>query len=186
MPEETVQNTTAADASDKKFSKPTVRMEWVGPARVHFDRDHNFFVTLFVIAVAVSFVLVLFRQYSLMLVVMALAFTIYATNKHAPKQVRYQILNNSVKIDDDQYYYDEMYSFWFEEIGGEMVVRFSLPFGRLSRVEMVIEPGSREAIEDLLLENLPYEEIKTNRIIRYLEHLVLPIHPKREATPEEN
>lgn len=161
-------------------------MEWVGPARVYFDREHNFFVALFVGTMVIGFILVLFRQYSLMLVVMALAFAVYATNKHAPKQVRYQILNNSVKIDDDKYLYTEITSFWIDEVGGQKVLRFFLPGGHLERVEMVIDPAKEEEIEDLILDYVPYEEVKVNRVIRYIEHLVFPVHPSKGAASDEN
>ncbi|MCA9389814.1 hypothetical protein KC571_00235 [candidate division WWE3 bacterium] len=177
MEEETNQtDNKASTKEERKFQKPELLVEWTGPSHVHNAREHNFFVTLFVASIAFGFVLVLFKQYTLMLVNFALAFTIYAANKHEPQWVTYQILNTSLKIDNDEYYYNNLSHFWFEKIGGKDVLKVRTFEGHPDVIELVIRPEDEEQIEDVLLQNVPYQEEKEHRLITFIKKLVLPIH----------
>jgi len=158
----------------KLYEKPEVLFAWDGPARVHVERDSRYFTTLFIGAIVISFVLVLFKQYSLMLVVLALAFSIYSLNRFSPKTVHYQILNDSVKIDDDQYYYGDLGVFWFAEMADHTVLKIATYLNFPRRIEMIINPADRDGIEDRLLHYIPYQEVKDGRIHSFIEQLVVP------------
>ncbi|MCA9397266.1 hypothetical protein KC573_00400 [candidate division WWE3 bacterium] len=167
----------------RKHEKPRILLEWTGPSRVHVEREHNFFITLFVIAVALGFILVLMREYTLMLVVFALAFTVYAANKHEPKTVTYQITSTEVVVDGQHFPYEELESFWFDEEGGQTVLKIATNSRYSHYVDMVVSPDSREAIEDELLEYIPYQKVDEGRIIGFIRRLVYPIDNPNK-TPE--
>lgn len=165
-----------SESTNKKFVRPEVLFEWSGPAHVHNHREESFFVTLFIVAVGVAFVLVLFKQYMLMLVVFALAFAIYAANKHEPQTVRYQVLTNAVKINDDQYNYSDLANFWFETVGGKTVLKISTNLRVPAYLEFVLQDQEREDLEEVFLEHIPYQEEKDHRMISFIKKMVLPIH----------
>jgi len=169
------------DKKKKLYEKPEVLFDWNGPARVHVERDQRYFTTLFIGAIVLAFVLVLFKQYSLMLVVLALAFSIYSLNRFAPKTVHYQILNDSIKLDDDQYYYGDLGVFWFEERADQVVLKIATYLNFPRRIEMVINPSDRDAIEDRLLHYIPYQEVKDGRVHSFIEQLVVPGAKKPSA-----
>ncbi len=165
---------SSEDKKKKKYEKPTVLFEWYGPARIHVERDKRFFTVLFVGTVIVAFVLVLFRQYSLMLVTFALAFAIYSLNRYSPKTVHYQILNDSIKIEDDQYYYGDLGVFWFVEMEEGLLLRIETFLNFPRRLEMVLDPQDRDVVEDHLLHYVPYQEVKDGKVHTFLEQLIVP------------
>lgn len=159
----------------KKFEKPTVLLEWVAPERVHIQRGRDYSVRLLIGAVILSFVLVLFKQYSLMLVVVAIAAVVYQINQSAPRMVRYQIYNTYIKVDDEKYEYEDLASFWFSVVGGKTVLKVRTFFHVPHRLDVLLADIPEDTVEETLLKFLPYEEHAEGKVTQFIEELLFPI-----------
>ena len=181
----TPSESSARSDSDKKkkYDKPKILFEWQGPARAHVQRDRQFYTTLVIATLVVGFIFVLLSQYTLTLVVFAFAFAVYAANKYEPHTVHYQILNDSVKLDEDQYYYGDLGVFWFVHLGDQVVLKIATYLSWPRRIEIVIRPEDQDAIEEQLLHHLPYQEVKEGKVTSFIERAVLPTGGGRTVKP---
>ncbi len=136
-----------------------VLMTWEGKPKASVTQlDPRYIKTITVIAVVIVFILLLMKEYSLILVVASLFFISRQISKNPLEKFKYEISTHGINISGQMYYWDEMVRFFFAQHFGDEYLAVDLKEGIPSRIIMGFKRGDREKIVETL-----------NKYVQYLE-----------------
>lgn len=168
-------------AQDKKETASTLQVEpqevvvrqapekdlvtWTAPSRPFKRRDRQFYVTTFAIAGIVSLVLFLAEGFMPVLLIISLVFLYYVLSTVAPEKIEYKITNRGIKIAGRETGWQNLSRYWFtKRLDSDLMVveTFLIP----GRLELVIDPGIKEALKKEVSVYIPYEEVPASGLDR--------------------
>ena len=131
-------------------------LAWEAPGRPFRKRSKEYFITAFLLVMVIQFILFLFSQYLLMLVVFSLLFLSYALASIPPRAFAYQISTEGIRIENHFYIWDELYDFFILKEHGQdtIYVRTKLFYPG----ELTIMPENLEETKKILARYLPFRE----------------------------
>lgn len=166
------------------YEKPEVVVQWTSHAR-RFDSKSSLWFIVFILGIAAIFViLLLLRQWTFALAVVAFGFAMVALNGIEPPNRQFTITTTGVRTGSKFYTYDELKWFWFEEEDRSItlniatyltyphVLEIPLPNVATNELQPLIDQ-----IEDQLLKDLPYHEEGGNDIIKTMDKFVNKLTP---------
>ena len=133
-------------------------LSWTAPGRPFRKKGREYYASIVLIVILVDIVLFMFGQYSLMLVVIALAFLSIALSTIPPRDFHYKISNHGLKVEDHFYIWEELYDFYFKRIEGEDIVVVGTRALIPGELKITLGSISREHIKNILARYLPYRE----------------------------
>lgn len=147
-----LERSRVAPALYKPITEETI-YAWKAPSRPFKKRNRKFFTSMVVIALLVSMILFFSGQFLPIAVVVSVVFLLYVLAVIPPEEVSYSVTNYGIKVEDGQYYWEEMGRFWFDkkndsQILSVEIVRFP---GRLT---FVINKNDKKPLSLLLSEVL--------------------------------
>lgn len=160
------------------YEKPETLVEWRGPLRVFHQREAGWFAGLFLLALILVIALALLKQFTLMLVVVAFTFAMYALNRVEPQETTYQIRTTGVKVGEKEYPYRNLKWFWLQKEGERLVLRISTYLSFPHLLILVAPLDKQEQIEQALLKYLPYHEEKERDFLQWVERAVDFLSPR--------
>ena len=101
-------------------------LTWESAERLYKERGREFFSTIIVLAFLISVILFFIEGIMPALVVWAVVFVIWATNKTMPVETEHQLTSWGVRTGGKLYRFSEMAVFWIEEKWGKSVLRILL------------------------------------------------------------
>lgn len=147
-----------------------VLFSWKAPARPFKRRDREFWVTAVAIAFIVGLILLIVEGFMPVLLVISLVFLFYVMNTVEPDIIDYEITNKGVKVAGKTTSWDLFTRFWFSRrfhsdlIIFEMIV---LP----GRMELVSEGIDKKALEEIISEYIPHEEVPPSNLDKLANRL---------------
>lgn len=138
---------------------------WRAASRPFKPRNRRFFTTMIVIALLISLILFFAGQFLPIAVVISVVFLSYVLAVIPPGDASYKVTNHGIKIEESQYYWEEMGRFWFDEKNNAKILLIEIARfpGRLT---MVINDENKKPLTLILSEVLlqqkptltPYEK----------------------------
>jgi len=167
--------------SFSKFMDFKSREDYLGPAKVEeIDADNlpvkeiffswqkeitieerkvvsqRFSRSLLMIGIIVGFLLLVMQQFFVLLVVGSLVFFVQALRKVSPENVKYEISNHGVMIDDSVYYWSKLRRFFFITSENSEVLVIDTVIGFPGRIYLSINLEDKEKIKATLEKYLHY------------------------------
>lgn len=165
----------------KPYDRPKVLASWEAPSRVFRNREPVWFVGFLLLALIVLVLLVLMRQWSLMLAVLAFSVTLIVINVVEPEGREFQITTYGIKIGKSKVRYGELKWFWFEKEADETVLYVSsyVRFPQIFEMPLPKENADqlKAKIEEELLKYLPYHEEGERNWHNTLDNIISRIEP---------
>ncbi len=140
-------------------------LSWQAPARPFKRRSRDFYVTLVAMSSMVGLVIFLIEGFMPILLLISLVFLFYVLSTVEPEIIEYKITNKGIKMASNTTVWDLMNRYWFTTRFGStllVVETYNLP----GRMELVIDPGSKDKINNILKERLIHEEIPPSTLDR--------------------
>ena len=133
-------------------------LSWTAPGRPFRKRGREYFLNIIIITALVTVILLLFREYMLILLVGAFVFVSYALNAIAPHDFHYQITTEEARIEDHVFFWPELYDFYFKRIQGAEVLHVRTRSFYPGELTLVLGEMHKEHIKTVLLPYLPFRE----------------------------
>lgn len=133
-------------------------LEWKAPSRVFKKRDKEYFTTIASIAVLLAIILIFFKEWLLIMVIVALVFVSYVMATVPPEEVEHKITNQGVTTGGKSYKWEDLARFWLGEKHNQKIlfVETQIKFPR--RLILLLGVTNEAEVKKTLSEYLPYEE----------------------------
>ncbi len=138
-----------------------VLLEWKGvPKAATATMDPRYQKTFLIIGVVIVFLLVLMKEFFLILVVASLYFVSHVMAKNPLEKLKYVISTYGLTINDRLYYWDEIERFFFSGhySAGEEYLAVDLKEGFPSRLVIGFEQQDKTKIVEAMNKFVPYLE----------------------------
>ncbi len=135
-----------------------VLLSWQAPSRPFKRRSRDFYVTLVAMSSMVGLVIFLIEGFMPILLLISLVFLFYVLSTVEPEMIEYQITNKGVKIASNTTGWQFMNRYWFASRFGSTLLIIEA-YNLSGRMELVIDPGSKDKINKTLKEFLVYEQV---------------------------
>lgn len=133
-------------------------LEWSAPGRPFRKKSKEFYLTGILIMLLIEFILFLFSEFILMLVVLSLVFLAFTLNSVPPSNFRYRISTEGLTIEDHFFLWQELYDFYFKKREGVNVVHIRTHSFLPGELTLTLGNIDRNRIKEVLLPYLPYRE----------------------------
>ena len=135
--------------------KETVLLEWEAPERVYKKHSPAYFRNLFVLLLIFALAAAFFKQFLLAVLLMAVYFVKWALDKNLPKKTKYVISNLGVRSHGHPYTWDQLKSFWFDEVDGSGVLEIATRPIYPGTIYMVLNAVKKDKIAEVLSKYIP-------------------------------
>jgi len=133
-------------------------LAWSAPNRLFKKREREYFSTAGAIAFLLAVILIFFKEWLLIAVIIALGFMVFILGTIQPEQVEHRITNQGIVTGGKTYRWPQLERFWFEEKLGQKIlcVETRLPFPR--RLMMLLGEVNQKELRQILDEYLLFEK----------------------------
>ncbi len=127
-------------------------LTWRSVERAYKLRGKEFFSTIIVLSLLVSIIMFFIEGLMPVLVIWAIIFVLWATNKTVPTEIEYRLTNYGIRVYDKIFPYTDMRQAWIEDkfkIRQLRIVLSRFP----NHLAIVIQPENEKTILDELSKN---------------------------------
>lgn len=180
-----------AQFARERFEIPKVLIAWTAPTRRFEAKNKLWFFGLAVITIAIFVLLVLVNEALLGVLMVSLAFLLFVVSAVRPPLVMHSIHTTGVEIGQKMYLWDDLESFFIDDEEELLILKTNLSFP--SELTLHLEQGKEGEIEDLLLEKLPFIEVRRTDylamvdgfIAKFVEKLPVKLTKKIVKKPDD-
>lgn len=135
----------------------THSLSWEAPEHTHYEKSHDWFWTLGILAVAASVTSIILNNALFGMVILLGAITVFITGNRKPRVIPFEISKRGVRIENDLYPFPtlESYSIDSENADGPQLILKSkklfmmllvipLPENSIDAVERILNPRLKE------------------------------------------
>jgi len=133
-------------------------VSWKSPLRVFKKRDPKHFANLILVVFLICLVLIFFKEFLLVGVVLALVFVAYVTSHIEPPELEHRITTRGLTSGGRTYLWEELKEFWFTKKDGRTVLNIDTKLRFPSRLFVVLDEEKAEEIRRFLSKYLPFRE----------------------------
>lgn len=134
-------------------------LEWDSLSRLFIPRDKKYFSNLGILILIAGLVLIFFKEFVIILVVLALAFVTYALSTVPPEKIHHKITSQGVVSADHSYGWKELKDFWFTEKDGITILQINTVLRFPARLIILVDrPATKEKITANLSPFLHFNE----------------------------
>jgi len=99
---------------NKKTSTLKTLLVWDAPNWPFKKRNHEFFSTVGTVVFLLVIILIFFKEWLLITVIIALVFVTYVLATIQPEKISHRITNRGISTGGKNYSWEELVSFWFD------------------------------------------------------------------------
>lgn len=114
--------------------------------------------SLITISIVVGLILLIMQQFFVLLILGSIAFFVISLKKVSPENVKYELSNHGIMIDDSMYYWDKLRRFFFLPKGGTEILVVDTTIGFPGRIYLSFNPEDRDKIKEILEKYTHYLE----------------------------
>lgn len=133
-------------------------LTWSAPGRPYSKKGRQFYLTVMLLAVLFGIILFLISEYTLIVVVFALAFVSIALSYVPPHNFHYKISTEGIKVQDYFYLWQELYDFYFKKIEGQDILIVRTQAFLPGELKISLGEVTRDHVRQVLVNFLPYRE----------------------------
>lgn len=151
--------TEHASSSPHSYSEVKTLLSWTALSRPFKPKKREYYVFVFIITVFVEIIVLLFHEYVLMLLVLAVAFLTVVIASVSPRESHNKVTTQGIQVEDKFYIWEELYDFYFRrsyEMDVLVVRTVAMLPGELA---LPLTPGMRDHVRQVLVHYLPYREV---------------------------
>lgn len=137
-----------------KKSPLKVLLTWSAPSRPFKKRSKEFFSTLGTIALLVIVILVFFKEWLLIMVIVAMAFATYVLAAIKPEEVEHQLTNQGIVTAGRKYSWDQLTRFWLDKKMLFVETRQGLPRVLI----LLLGETNQSKVKKILVQYLPFDK----------------------------
>jgi hypothetical protein len=134
-------------------------LEWQSDSRPFKKRSKEFYINSLLIILALEVILFLFSEYMLMMVVLSVAFLVFALSFTPPRLMSYRISTEGIAVDDHFFLWQELYDFYFKRKNGYVMLHIRTKAYLPGEILAVLNDEQKEVVKRALLQFLPYREV---------------------------
>jgi hypothetical protein len=131
---------------------------WSAPSRLFRKRNKEYFTTILAIAFLFITILVVMREWLLILVIVALVFVNYVMGSVAPERVEHKLTNRGLETGDKKYPWAKLARFWLETKWDQKVLYVDTKLKFPRRLVLLLGETSEQKIKEIMLQYLPLDE----------------------------
>jgi len=106
--------------------------------------------SLITISIVVGLILLIMQQFFVLLILGSIAFFVISLKKVSSENVKYELSNHGIMIDDSMYYWDKLRRFFFLPKGGTEILVVDTTIGFPGRIYLSFNPEDRDKIKEIL------------------------------------
>lgn len=133
-------------------------LSWHAPGRPFRVRSKAYYINMLLILLPLEVIFLLFGQYMLMLVGIALAFFYFALTTVPPHDFRYKLSTEGIMIEDYFFLWQELYDFYFKQIDGNDCIIIRTKAYLPGELTISLGEMHKEQVKMILLPYLPFRE----------------------------
>ncbi|HNU76197.1 MAG TPA: hypothetical protein PKL88_00580 [bacterium] len=114
--------------------------------------------SLITISIVVGLILLIMQQFFVLLILGSIAFFVISLKKVSSENVKYELSNHGIMIDDSMYYWDKLRRFFFLPKGGTEILVVDTTIGFPGRIYLSFNPEDRDKIKEILEKYTHYLE----------------------------
>jgi hypothetical protein len=143
---------------EKKTPEIQTLITWKSPLRVFVKRDKKHFTNLIMAVFLISAVLVFFKEFLLVGVILALVFVAYVNSSVKPPEFEHKITTKGLTSGGHAYPWEDLGDFWFVKKNGRTVLNIDTKVRFPGRLFIVLNEERVEEIKQNLSKYLPFRE----------------------------
>jgi len=160
------------NASESPVGKPTLLLNWVAPHRIFIERDTRWFIGLAVLVVTIAIGLVLVREATLALFIIAFGFVLFALNYVKPEMIEYQILSTGIKAGSRLYEWKDLNSYWISQKADQTMLFIKTKLLYPDRLECLLGAEDPHQIDEIMAAKLLYEENSASDFMEFIDGII--------------
>lgn len=133
-------------------------ISWKSPLRVFKKRDKKHFTNLIMVVFLISAVLVFFKEFLLVGVILALVFVAYVNSSVEPPEFEHKITTKGITSGGHTYLWDELSDFWLVKKDGRTVLNIDTKVRFPGRLFIVLNEESVEEVRQALSKYISFRE----------------------------
>lgn len=133
-------------------------VSWESPLRVFKKRDKKHFTNLIMVVFLISAVLVFFKEFLLVGVILALVFVAYVNSSVEPPEFEHKITTRGITSGGHTYLWEELKEFWLDQKGVRTVLNVDTKVKFPGRLFIVLNEENVEEVKKALSKYLSFRE----------------------------
>lgn len=154
--EKQIQNDNSTKEEIKHEEENPLYDIYTWKSAVYFNKDKNWFTFMSILSVFSVILALLFENFMLVFVIIAVGFYIYVLNTIKPITLRNSITNKGMRIEDEIYLWSDIDYFWVSEKDGELLINLELKNFKGRRTILV----GKGDVNKILVELTKHEDYK--------------------------
>ncbi len=134
-------------------------LTWKAKARPYRKRKREFFLMVAFVTLCFLVILFLFKEWTLMLAVLSIAFLTVVLYTIEPHEVEHRITTQGVITGEHAYLFKELYDFWFSEKDGHTVLYLHTYAFFPGVLSLLLGDLEEKTVRDVLVKYIPYREV---------------------------
>lgn len=135
-----------------------ILLSWHAPGRPFKKHSKEYFINIILIIIAAEVIIFLFHEYTLMLVVISLAFLAFSLALVPPHIFFYKITSEGIRIENSVFIWEELYDFYFDKHNGVDVVKVGTKAYIPGELTLILGDITEQQLKKALLPYLPFRE----------------------------
>lgn len=131
---------------------------WSAPSRPFKKRSKEFFSTVGTIALLMIIILVFFKEWLLIMVIIAMAFVTYVLATIQPEKIEHQITSRGITTGGKKYLWDNLNRFWFGQKSSQEMLFLETKSGMPRVLILLLGEAEQPKLKKVLDEYLLFEE----------------------------
>jgi len=131
---------------------------WKSPLRVFKKRDKKHFTNLILVVFLISLVLIFFKEFLLVGVILALVFVAYVNSSIEPPEFEHKISTQGLTSGGHTYLWEELGEFWLVKKNGRTVLNINTKVRFPGRLFIVLNNENADGVRQALSKYLPFRE----------------------------
>jgi len=143
---------------EEKHEEMQTLVSWKSPLRVFKKRNKKHFTNLIMVVFLISAVLVFFKEFLLVGVILALVFVAYVNSTIEPSEFEHKITTKGITSGGHTYLWEELKEFWLDQKGARTVLNVDTTVRFPGRLFIVLNEENTEEVKRALSKYLSFRE----------------------------
>jgi len=158
MPAQQTENNQKTEEKKPEIRTLKTLLIWKAPSRVFKKRGKEYFTTIASIAILIAIILLFFKEWLLIMVIVAMVFVTYVMATVPPETIEHQITTLGIKTGGKNYDWEDLRSFWLGEKHQQKILFVETRIRFPKRLILLLGETNEAEVKKTLSDYLSYEE----------------------------
>ena len=158
MPAQKIENNNKTEGKTPEIRTLKTLLVWKAPSRVFKKHDREYFTTIASIAILIAIILLFFKEWLLIMVIVAMIFVTYVMATVPPEIVEHKITSLGIVTGSKNYNWEDLKSFWLGEKHSQKILYIDTQIRFPKRLILLLGETNVTEVKKTLSDHLSYEE----------------------------